>query len=115
MAVSNQNTGVKRDLSLAETILDCQERIDRTAHESQTTERTSLLWKPNTSTSNAAANDELISFADIEVSHEQDDGRSSWLVKTIKVTVALYMIMMSGFLPLLQFWILIAFLLMFLK
>ena len=110
MAVRNEIVGGEPDLRLDETTLDSQERLDRTAHGSGSTERTSLLWKP-TSTSNASANEELISFADIEASCEHSDGRSGWLVKIFKFTVT----MMAGVLPLLPYWMLIAFLFAFLK
>jgi hypothetical protein len=119
MAVNNQNTGVKRDLSLAERILEYQETLDRTAHESETTERTRLLWKHHgdTSASNPSANEQLVRSTDVEAGREQDDARSNWLVKTIQFLLELkvYAIMLSGFLPLLPFYILMAFLVVFVK
>jgi hypothetical protein len=113
MPVSTQDTGLKRDLSPADSLLDNHDTLDYDAHESEITERTGLLGKPQSDTSTLInpSSSQLDDGADVEAAREQDDHQTNWLIRIMQSLIALLTTMMAGFLTLLPFWILIAFLL----
>lgn len=113
MAVSTQDAGLERDTSPTDSLLDNDDRLDYDEHESEITERTGLLGKHHSDTSTLInpSSSQLEDGTDVEAAQEQDDEHASWLVRTMKSLITLLTTMMAGFLTLLPFWILIAFLL----
>lgn len=107
-ANTNHYPEPKRDLSLTARILEYQDQLENDDRNDQSNESTRLLWKPN----GLAAEREQIPTdqGDVEAGREQEEQSRGWLARASEAVIVFYMTMLDGFLPLMSFWILIAFL-----